>query len=144
MSYFDFHVEKPQVAVISGSLEGNISVGSAITFVEESGNTFNNVNNLSIQGDTLYLSHGHWLLRGFLGIANSNNLSNNCEYAWYVEDVLKGKKGATVVAGKNGTDPAQLELTVTSSNCPVKLKFSLSNGTTTVNSDHTSIVIMRA
>tara|TARA_Y100001937_G_C7008058_1_gene279598 strand:- start:25 stop:459 length:435 start_codon:yes stop_codon:yes gene_type:complete len=143
MSYFDFHVEKPQIAVISGSLSGNVSVGSAITFAEESGDTFNNINNLNVQGNTLYLSHGHWLLRGYLGIDNNDNLSNNCEYSWYVDNVQKGNKGATVVAGLNGTDPAQLEMSVTSSNCAVKLKFTSSNGTTTVSSDHTSIVIMR-
>lgn len=138
----------PEIALLQGSNPNALTTSSLLEFNANVQNvTFNGISSgFTVGTNTLTLGEGHWTLQAFIGLNNSNNLSNNLEYQWEVDNSAHGSKGASEISRQSGVDSANASITVDAGNTSTaKVIITAVNGTTcTVNSAHTPIVVWKA
>jgi hypothetical protein len=129
-----------QIGHYSASFSGNTSLGSLMTFTT----LFSNISSSSVSGSSLTLPPGHYLLKASLGINNSNSIANYANYAWEIDGSTVGQEGSSTQDNKVGIDPCHALLTVKSGDtATVKIKITSKGGTTSINSDFSSIFVTK-
>ena len=122
------------------SFIGNTSLNDYLTITTP---LYSNIT-LTQNSDNLIFSSGHYMISAVVGVNNSNNVANNINARLEVDSTLIGNIGSSVQLNKVGGDAAHANITVaTGSTATLKVKITTQNGTTSINTDLSSLIIKR-
>ena len=99
---------------------------------------------LTQNSDNLVLNAGYYAISATVGVNNSNTAANNLDARLEIDGTLAGNTASTAQVGKVGVDAAHATLKVEhGATSTVKIKVITQNGTTSINTDYSSLIIKR-
>jgi len=105
---------------------------------------YNNTSGATINSNNIILPSGHYLVECYLGISNSNNLSNYAEWNILVDDVEQNSKGSSAQTSKVGIDSSVAVVSFNGSSKTIKIKITSVSGTCSIDSDYSYVIIKEA
>jgi hypothetical protein len=118
---------------------GNISLNDIIDLNTTA--IYNNTSGATINSNNIVLTSGHYLIECYLGISNSNSLSNYAEWNILVDDVEQDTKGSSAQNAKVGIDGSVAAVSFNGGAKTIKIKITSVSGTCSINNDHSYIII---
>ena len=98
----------------------------------------------TINSNNITLQEGYYLITCYLGISNSNSISNYAEWNIFIDDVAQDTKGSSTQNNKVGIDGSTAAIFVDSGTKTLKIKITALGGTCSINNDYSYIMIKKA
>ena len=142
MSYIPNAINKVTTEVYHTkmSFSGNTSVNDYLTIETP---LFSNIT-LTQNSDNLVLNPGYYAISAAVGVNNTNSVSNNIDARLEIDGSLVGNTASSAQLNKVGIDAAHASLKVANgATSTIKIKVTTQNGTTSINTDYSSLIIKR-
>ena len=142
MSYFNTPISKVTTEIYHSKLSfvGNTALNDYLTFDAPE---FDNTNNVTRGSTDLVLGVGEYLASVSLGVENSQSIVNNCSYGIEIDGSIASNTGASTKNNKCGIDTAVCTVDIITGTKTLKIKIMQQNGTTTIDDDYCSFLLMR-
>ena len=98
----------------------------------------------TINSNNITLQTGYYLISCYLGINNSNSISNYANWNILIDDVEQDTKGSSTQDNKAGIDGSTASVFVGSGTKTLKIKITALGGTCSINNDYSYIMIKKA
>ena len=98
----------------------------------------------TINSNNITLQEGYYLITCYLGISNSNSISNYAEWNIFIDDVAQDTKGSSTQDNKVGIDGSTAAVFVGSGTKTLKVKITSLGGTCSINNDYSYIMIKKS
>ena len=98
----------------------------------------------TINSNNITLQTGYYLITCYLGINNSNLITNYADWNILIDDVGQDTKGSSTQDNKIGIDGSTAAVFVGSGTKTLKIKITSLGGTCSINNDYSYIIIKKA
>ena len=128
------------VALIKTNNTGNISLNDLIDI--DTTPEYNNITGITVNSNNIVLESGHYLIECFLGINNSNLISNYANWNITVDNIEQDTPGSSTQSSKVGIDASVASISFVGSKT-IRVKITDIGGTCSVNNDFSYFLIRK-
>lgn len=140
MTFIKSEYQDMSVALIKTNSSGNLSLNDIIDI--NTSPIYNNISGITINSNNIVLESGHYMIECFLGINNSNLITNYANWNITVDNVEQDTPGSSTQDNKVGIDASVTAISFIGSKT-IRIKITDVGGTCSVDNDFSYLIIRK-